>query len=77
MNWQPIETCPIDDVPTDIWSAQYGRCVNMIRHKDGSYWYPHGSGYSCIRDATHWMRVNPPDGIESRTNAVRSDDDAI
>lgn len=69
--WQPITTCPMDDEPMDIWSKSYGRCTDMLRvdhNGDGKniYWTASDSGYTCIRDATHWLRIYPPN--KEKTN---------
>ena len=57
--WQPIETAPNDDTQIDIWSDTKGRLTDyhlVIRSEDNIFYEPgkHG-GYTCIRDATHWM----------------------
>ena len=74
MEWQPIETCPMDNEPMDIWSQGLGRCVDMLRvdhYDDGTniYWTAKDSGYTCVRDVTHWMRVSPPN--PASTNLAR------
>jgi len=55
----------------DIWSKSYGRCTDMLRvdhNGDGKniYWTASDSGYTCIRDATHWLRIYPPN--KEKTN---------
>lgn len=61
--WSPVRTCPRDGLPMDIWSAERGRCTDMVRVDAGNgnvYWTAALSGYTCVRDATHWMRVPRP-----------------
>ena len=61
--WSPISTCPTDEEPMDIWSESLGRCTNMARVEMGNgnvFWTAVESGRACVRDATHWMRVDPP-----------------
>ena len=61
--WMPIETCPLDEKPMDIWSTERGRCVDMVRIDAGHgniWWDAVECGYNCVRDATHWMRVSKP-----------------
>ena len=65
MNWKPIETCPMDGEPMDVWSNEHGRCVDMVRtehngDKNNVYWEAVECGYTCVRNPTHWMRVSPP-----------------
>ena len=57
--WMKIETAPQDQTPVDIWSAAYGRCVNMsLAHRNGEVFYqPVKGGPSCVRDATHWSPI--------------------
>ena len=64
--WQPIETAPDDDTQIDIWSTTKGRLTDyhlVIRSEDNIFYEPgkHG-GYTCIRDATHWMPI-PKDPV--------------
>jgi len=61
--WQPIETAPKNDTCVDIYSAMHGRCTEMRRtvlSKTNIFYRPNESGYSCVRDATHWMPLPPP-----------------
>lgn len=62
--WQPIETAPKDGTPVDVWRAIGERCTNMRRVRLGRnnvFYVPAGEyGYSCVRDATHWMPLPEP-----------------
>jgi len=63
MNWKPIRTAPDDSTVVDIWSAEHGRCANYVRIDNGSGWVyyePVESGVCCIRDATHWLKIESP-----------------
>lgn len=75
MDWQPIDTYPKDFELFDVWSEQLGRVPDCVigteTYSDLSYKKKQGivyqsdydySGpvYSLITDATHWMRVDPP-----------------
>jgi predicted RNA-binding protein with PUA domain len=65
MEWKPIQTAPKDNTIVDIWSKEHGRLVDYVRvdyNKDGKniFYEPTMNGYSCVRDATHWMIVEEP-----------------
>jgi len=66
MEWKPIQTAPKDDTIIDIWSKEHGRLVDYVRfdwNSDGKnifYGAINDKGYSCVRDATHWMIVEEP-----------------
>lgn len=59
MEWQPIKTAPIDKTPVDLWRDDK-RLTNM-RHVDlgdgNTFHEAIAEGYSCVRDASHWMLV--------------------
>lgn len=63
--WQPIEMAPKDDTPVDLWRPVCGgeRLANMrrIELSPGNVFYTAiESGYTCVRDATHWMPLPSP-----------------
>ena len=58
MNWLPIDTAPADGTPVDLWRDE--RLPNMRRvalSPSNVFYEPVISGYSCVRDATHWMPI--------------------
>ena len=62
MEWQPIDTAPGDTTPVDLW-RKGERLTNMMRvtrSADNIYYEPVESGYSCVRDASHWMPLPAP-----------------
>jgi len=76
MNWQPIETCPMDGKPMDVWSKEHGRCVDMVRiehngDKSNVYWSAVEAGYTCVRTPSHWMRVRPPNATGMTGKCVK------
>jgi hypothetical protein len=64
MQWQPIETVPMDGIPIDLWRG--GRRLTNMRFVDlgkgNTFFDPVESGELCVRDATHWMPI-PADPI--------------
>jgi hypothetical protein len=55
--WEKIETAPKNEI-IDIYSQSKGRCTDYKftdLGKGNAFYEPTTSGYSCIRDATHWM----------------------
>ena len=68
MNWQPISTAPKDGKPMDVWSKKYGRYANMVPNGiwRGVVIFVDDASLEdiIVYDATHWMRVSPPEGGE-------------
>ena len=78
MEWLPIETAPKDATPVDIWRPAWGgvRCTNMQRNDLGNgnvFYSPVVSGYSCVRDATHWMPIPEAPQINAPRREVPSE----
>ena len=69
MKWQPIETAPTDETVVDLWCGRDDeRLANYYRVDYGSgnvFYAPMDSGRSCVRTATHWMTVEPPNDMET------------
>jgi hypothetical protein len=62
-NWKPIKTAPKDDTPVDLWHPEYGRLPNYYRvenSKTNVFYSPVESGFSVVREATHWRSIPPP-----------------
>lgn len=66
--WQSMDSriwCDGDVV--DLWHPELGRLPGYRYYKDycskgNNFFDPISSGYTCIRDATHWMPIPaPPD----------------
>lgn len=74
--WMPIETAPKDGAIIDLWRSSNGgeRCTEMRRVDLGSgnvFYEPVHSGYSCVRDATHWMPLPAaPELLDELENCV-------
>lgn len=64
LGWRPIAEAPKDATPVDLWAPDFkGRMCNMRRvqlKKDNVFYEPIESGYTCVRDATHFMLVPQP-----------------
>ena len=63
--WMPIETAPQDGTPVDLWRDE--RLPNMVRVKLSPFnvfYGPVVSGYTCVRDATHWMPLPTPPAVK-------------
>ena len=63
MEWKSIKTAPDDDTVVDIWSPTDGRLANYRREQispTNVFYDPVESGVCCVRDATHWMKIEPP-----------------
>lgn len=63
MNWQPISTAPKDDSIVDIWSKEHGRLTRYRRVEmspENIFYTPVYAGVCGVRDATHWMKIEPP-----------------
>ena len=59
--WMPIETAPKDGTSVDLWRDE--RLPNMRRvelNPFNVFYEPVLSGYTCVRDATHWMPLPVP-----------------
>lgn len=59
LKWQPIETAPKDGSVVDLWRDGV-RLTNMRRVDLGggdTFHEAIAEGYSCVRDASHWMLV--------------------
>lgn len=61
LGWRPIAEAPKDATPVDLWAPDFkGRMCNMRRVQlkmDNVFYEPIESGYTCVRDATHFMLV--------------------
>ena len=66
--WMPIETAPKDGTPVDLWRDE--RLPNMRRvelNPFNVFYEPVISGYTCVRDATHWMPLpSPPAAVKEK-----------
>lgn len=64
MTWEKIETAPKDGTPVDLYCARLGgRLCNYERIQLGKgnvFYSSLASGYTCVREATHWMSVPQP-----------------
>ncbi len=67
MNWQPISTCPLDNKPMDVWKdgEHYVDMVLVETSPGNVYWTAIHYGCKCVRNPTHWMRVEPPEGVNN------------
>lgn len=62
--WKTIDKMPKSikksGKPVDVWSESHGRCTNVKWEqlsRTNGFFSPVQSGYSCIRDATHYMDI--------------------
>lgn len=62
--WRPIEEAPKDGAPVDLWSPEHGGRLTNYRFvwltKDNQFFEPIEGGYTCVRDATHFMPLPAP-----------------
>ena len=62
--WNPIRTAPQDQTAVIIYSTELGILYQYALNKYGRnnhFYEPLESGYSVVRDATHWRpMLNPP-----------------
>lgn len=65
--WRPIETAPKDETFIDIWSSRHGRLTDYWRvaRSSENVFYTTDVGFTCVRDASHWMPIpSQPDITE-------------
>lgn len=62
--WQPIETAPKDGTVVDLYRQSYSE--RLCNYKwiqlspSNGFFECVESGYTCVRDATHWMPLPEP-----------------
>jgi hypothetical protein len=67
-NWKPIKTAPKNDTPIDLWHPEYGRLPNYYRvekSRTNVFYSPVESGFSVVREATHWMPIPLPPSADA------------
>lgn len=66
-SWKKIKDAPKDETPVMIYSKELGILSKYSRVSLGVnnvFYDPIDSGPCTVRDATHFMIITPPEGVE-------------